>query len=384
MGGNAFRSGSKPLNIVRLRTAQYIKLRDQYQKYAVSHFATNLDLSDIVVSILMKFYGRVVVPPEAPEKGDHGDIDFLTDEPRFNFASQRLELTLGADAHTKNGGTTSFAIWMLEDSNDFFQLDIRPCKKGCLEWDSVIYAYEDLWHIIGSIVTHFGLAINDSGLHARVEEIERANNKASLLLLSNEPREMMGFLGLDELRYERGFSTLDELFEWACLMPLFRKKFFEKQTISKRDGRTREKRPISSRFVTEWLPQKATFHASTAPPATVEQMGSQAEATILTGSSTMAIAHCLGDEPVEDSKAQISPLDDGNDLLNKALMRFNKCEEYQKISEDHRKRALTETMWKEIAKVLPLQGKGLGRVMVTLKANLWRKDGQPRFRSGGR
>lgn len=328
----------------------------------------------------MKFYGRVVVPPEAPEKSDHGDIDFLTDEPLFSFTVQDLELALGADAHTKAGGTTSFAIRMLKDSNNFFQLDVHVCKKGCIEWESVIYAYGDLWHIIGSIVTRFGLVINDSGLYACIEEIEEANKKASLLLLTSKPREMMDFLGLDDLQYEKGFSTLDELFEWACSMPLFRKKFFEKETISGKEKRMREKRPMYSRFVTEWLPQKVACHASTKFPERVEQMKFQAEAVISADSSTMATAHSLGDEPVEESSAQISPLDDRSDVLKKALLRFNKREEHQKLLEDHRERVLKETMWKKIAKVLPLQGKELGRVMVALKANLWWKDGQPRLR----
>ena len=162
--------------------------------------------ADFIVSILVKLYNRVVVPPEAPEKGDNGDIDFLADEPLLNFTSQNLELSLGASAHTKAGSTTSFAIRVSEHSNNFFQLDVHVCKKGCFEWESVIYAYGDLWHIIGSIVTRFGLGINDHGLHARVEEIEETNKKVSLLHLTSEPHEMMAFLGLDDLRYERSIQ----------------------------------------------------------------------------------------------------------------------------------------------------------------------------------
>lgn len=380
MGGNAFRSGPKPLNIVRLQPKQYIKLRDQYQRCVISHLAIDISLAEFFVSILLEFYTRVVVPPEAPEKGDHGDIDFLAIEPLFNFTGQDLELGLGADAHIKAGGTTSFAIRISKDSNNLFQLDVHLCKKECFEWERVIYAYGDLWHIIGFIVTRFGLAINDSGLHARVEEIEETNKKDSLLLLTSEPREMMAFLGLDSLRYGRGFSTLDEVFEWASSMPLFRKNFFEKETISGKEGRIREKRPMYSRFVTEWLPQKATFHGSTAPQDRVVQVESQAKTLISANSSKLATAHCLGDEPAEEGNTKSSPLDDRNDLLNKALSRFNKGEEYQKMLEDQRKRTLKNAMWKKIAKVLPLQGKELGRVMAALKATVWWNNGQPRLR----
>ena len=381
MGGNAFRSGPEPLNVVRLQPEQYIKLRDQYQRCAISHLAIDLGLADFVLSILLKFYDRVVVPPEAPEKSDHGDIDFLADEPLLNFIAQDLELELGASAYTKAGGTTSFAIRVSEHSNTFFQLDVHLCMKGCFEWESVIYAYGDLWHIIGSVVTRFGLVINNFGLHARVWEIEKTNKKDALLLLTSEPSEMMAFLGLDDLRYKRGFSTLDELFDWASSMPLFRKKFFEKETFSGKEGRIREKRPMYSIFITEWLPQKATFYASTAPQDRVEQIRSQGKTHKSAGSSTLPSARCLGDEPAEEGNAKTSPLDDRNDVLKKALLRFNKREEYQKMLEDQRKRTLKEAMWRKIANVLPLQGKELGRVMVALKANLQWKDDRPRLRA---
>ena len=380
MGGNAFRSGPKPLNVVRLQPEQYIKLRDQYERCAISHLAIGLGLAELFVSILMKFYNRVVVTPEAPEKSDHGDIDFLADKPLLDFTGQDLELALGASAHIKAGSTTSFAIRVSEHSNSFFQLDVHLCKKGSFEWESVIYAYGDLWHIIGSVVTRFGLAINDSGLNARVEEIEEKNKKDSLLLLTSEPCEMMAFLGLDDLRYERGFSTLDELFEWASSMPLFHEQFFKKEIISGKEGRIREKRPMYSRFVTEWLPQKATFHASTAPQDRGEKIGSQAKTLKSAGSPTLATAHCLGDEPAERANARISPLDDRNDVLNKALLRFNRREGYQRMLEDQKKRTLKNSMWSKIAKVIPLQGKELGQVMLALKAGFWWNDGKPRLR----
>ncbi len=84
----------------------------------------------------------------------------------------------------------------------------------------------------------------NSGLHVRIEEIETTNKKDCLLRLTRNPQEMMDFIGLDCSRYEKGFSTLDELFEWAISMPLFRRKLFEKDVISEKEERAREKRPM--------------------------------------------------------------------------------------------------------------------------------------------
>ena len=191
--------------------------------------------------ILLKFYSRVIVPPEAPEKVDHGDIDVLIDEPLFKFTIEDLKHALNAEAHTKAGYVSSFAIQLPEDRDKYFQLDIQTSKKGSLEWASVIYGYGDIWHIIGSTVTRFGLALDDSGLHARVKKIEGSSRKYCLLFLTGDPQEMMDFLGLDGLKYEKGFSNLDELFDWAVSMPFFRTKIFQKETTSADQQRIREK-----------------------------------------------------------------------------------------------------------------------------------------------
>ena len=301
--------------------------------------------ADSIGSILLRFYSRVIVPPEAPEKVDHGDIDVLVDEPRFHFTTEDLKQALGAEAHTKAGCTNCFAIQLSEDGDKFFQLDIQACKKGSLEWASVIYGYGDIWHIIGSTVTRFDLAIDDSGLHARVKKIEGTSRKDRRLCLTSDPQEMMNFLGLDGLKYEQGFSNLDELFDWAVSMPFFQKKIFQKETNSADEQRIREKRPMYAKFVTEWLPQAMSSNGR-----------------------------------LDEDKTRVTPVDVGKDLLNKALLRFQKREDYERLVENQGKVATKDAMWKKIARVLPLQGKELGQAMVALKATLWWNDGKPVLR----
>lgn len=326
-------------------------------------------------SILLKYYQRTIVPPEAPEKGDHGDIDVLVDGPRLNLSGRDLEQALGADAHIKAGVISSFAIRIPGDDNSYFQLDVHLCKKGCFEWANVIHAYGDLWHIIGSMVTRFGFAINDSGLHICVGQAKETNKRDCLLLLTSDPQEMMEFLGLDKDQYEKGFSTLDELFEWAISMPFFRRKVFEKETVSGKQARIREKRPMYSIFVTEWLPQKKTFHTRTATPGSCDYLPAD--------SSTSTTMQHLQNEPLEEENAVKSQGGDRGGLINKALQRFTKHEEYQKILEDRRKSSLKDAMWNKVASELPLKGKELGQTMMALKDQLWWNNGQPTLRVGG-
>ena len=335
MGGRAFLSGPNPLNIVRLPTDQYIKLRNQYQRSAGS-LCINQGLADSVISVFLRFYKRAIVPAEAPGKADHGDIDVLVDRALFNFTNQDLAKELGAEEHTKAGGNSSFAIRLPEEGNIFFQLDVHLCKEGCFEWESVICSYGDIWHIIGSAVTRFGLAINDTGLHARIEEIEATHKKHSLLLLTSDPLEMMKFLGLDHAGYEKGFSTLNELFEWAASMPFFRRTFFEKKTVSAKEQRLREKRRMYSSFVTEWLPKTTTLQTITAPPEKMNQSDPRAELLMSAGPSDPC------PEPAEERNTATSANNERKDLLNQALVSFDKLQEYRKMLENHQKRARTD------------------------------------------
>ena len=276
----------------------------------------------------------------------------LVDRALFNFTPQDLAKELGAEEHKKAGGNWSFAIRLPEMGRTFFQLDVHQCKEGCFEWESVICSYGDIWHIIGSAVTRFGLAINNTGLHARIEEIEATHKKHSLLLLTRDPLEMMDFLGLDHARYEKGFFTLDELFEGAVSTLLFRSRFFEKKTVSAKEQRLKEKRPMYSSFVTEWLPKKTILQAVPAPPQSVNQ--NDPPAALLNSADPSKTSP----EPAEERKTDISRDRERKDLLDKALLSFDKLREYREMLENHQKRTSTDTM-KYMPKRLAPQGEEL-------------------------
>ena len=128
-------------------------------------------------------------------------------------------------------------------------------------------------------------------------------------------------------------------------MPCFRKNIFLKETTSADQQRIREKRPMYAKFVTEWLPQAMSSNGR-----------------------------------VEEHKTRVTPVDHGKDFLNKALLRFHKREDYERLVEYQMKVALKDAMWKKIARLLPLRGKELGQAMVALKATLWWNDGKPILR----
>lgn len=324
-----------------------------------------LGLIDSACRKLLEFYQFAVVPREAPEKRDHGDIDVLVDGARSRFYTHHLATSLGAIDHIRTGQTTSFAIQIPEDGNFCFQLDVRSPERNHFEWERFIYSYGGLWHIVGSIVTHFGLTIDDSGLYVRIEEIEATHEKDCRLFLTREPPKMMELLGLDDLRYDRGFSTPNELFEWVTGMPLYR-RFLEESTASERQVGVYERGPMYSKFVTEWLPQQSTLHTGRASPGKPDQKNCELDVSTSTGES------------------EIPRGDVRKDLLNRALSKFNKKGRYSQKLRNHQGRILKDAMWGKIASTLPLQGQDLDKAMAALKKSLWWDGSQPRLDAKGK
>lgn len=272
-----------------------------------------------------------------PGKLDHGDIDALVDKQLYNFTREELEIALGAERHVQAGNNSSFAIRLPHDNDgedNYFQLDVRLCTPGQFEWETIMCSYGDMWQILGATVTRVGFAINDSGLHTRIEEIEKTHRKDSLLFLTYKPGEIMEFLGLDFPRFEGAFSTREEVFDWATGSKLFRFKSFEKEMS---DKHKKSKRVMYEAFVREWLPREVEL-----------------------GRLEMS-APCL----------------DRQELLEEALERFGKRHEYGKMLQDHCQRLSKDAMWKKIAKVLPLEGTELGQAIVALKTSLWWMNGTP-------
>ncbi|KAL6712984.1 hypothetical protein ACLMJK_009380 [Lecanora helva] len=325
MGGLAFASGPEPLHVIRIPAKQYPKLTEQYRKLDKFIIATSHDIP-------LTLYENVVSPPEVPGKPDHGDIDFLVEKPLSNATTQDTAKALGAVRSVASGGGTSFAIPYPEHTDTYFQLDVNVCRKETFDFEVVMTSYGDLWHILGACATRFHLALTNSGLYLRMPEIEATHKKDSLLHLTSDPDEMMQFLGLNVEQFKREFETRDEVFEWATSSRVFRREFFEKETISVKEQRMREKRVMYRVFVMEWLPR-----ADHLPRPN----------------------QVLSREDIEEV------------IRKEALTHFHKHERYTKMLTDHQQRLLKDSVWKRIASELPLEGKELGRIMVRLKEKLY-------------
>lgn len=149
------------------------------------------DLKDRLIPLLRTIYTLVEVPPEAPGKRDHGDIDFVVAEPihvNDNDIAAKVGQVLGAVKSVEMDGnrTSNYALELNQEdcmllASDglqgpapiqriYLQVDVRVCLDA-EEWElvRVMHGYGDLGIIIGSIARNHNLLLGTKGLKVHLE-----------------------------------------------------------------------------------------------------------------------------------------------------------------------------------------------------------------------
>jgi hypothetical protein len=298
MGGKVF----ERLNVPRMSSRLYYQM--------IEEFMPKLNV----------FFERVVIPRDAPNKSDHGDIDFLVGGIRVPLRGddlwKRIEGAFAADHRAARGGSHSYAIPHPNISDAHIQVDVELAPgDGTLggddlfEWTKLMKGDADLMQIVGITHRPLGLVCNDRGFHVRIEEIEPYDKKKALIFLTRDARQALEFYGFDVPKYEEGFKSETEIFDWVAGGRFFSPWVF-KQTVEKADDRSRRrKRPMYRRFVDEYMPGR---------PETSEIFWTRQE------------------------------------VLNAALKKFDVQEEYDEKISIHRNEQAEDNLWKDIKAIIPL------------------------------
>jgi hypothetical protein len=153
MGGKAFSQSHPELQFPRIPPDRYKSLLATIRPH------------------LETLYKFVATPTEAPEKQDHGDIDFLVACPlpgSFPIPDDVRDL-LGAAYYLPmpENRTSNYALqadWTTED-NAFYQVDVHVCADED-EYSRILFfhSYGDMGMILGTMSRAVGLAMSTSGL----------------------------------------------------------------------------------------------------------------------------------------------------------------------------------------------------------------------------
>jgi hypothetical protein len=276
MGGNAFAhavsAAPSTLYIPRMTPAKYRELKQLYET----------KLRQLLPQ------RKVNILKEAPEKGSYGDMDFLVESSDEPIDWQSLARRLGAAGliiHSSGkvqncslavpmDGSVSptFNIFthkhnpadLLKNvtSAEYAQIDLEVVPRELFEWHSFYASYGDMSGLLGHMVHNVGFTICDKGLMLRLAALDAAKDmgvtnvpdKAGRIFLSNDPQQVLSFLGLSFDEYQQGFTTVDEFYRWLAHCTLLSK---DSVKVKRNDasGRQKErKRPLYSNFFNTWLP----------------------------------------------------------------------------------------------------------------------------------
>lgn len=198
MGGNAFTSVLPDAVFPRMRPAVYFALKERIQ------------------ARLSTLFAHVAVPREAPGKADYGDLDFVVAEPVEEVTLDMIKDALAAE-HSIGGDTANFAVAMPESSPSeraYVQIDVHKCATVA-EFDRVVFfhGYGDLGMMLGLLARSYGLSLGQNGLKIVVGSAD--DGEPPSFFLSADFPHILHFFGLDLARWEAGFASQTDVFEWV-------------------------------------------------------------------------------------------------------------------------------------------------------------------------
>lgn len=111
-----------------------------------------------------------------------------------------------------------------ERGHPFIQVDVRICPDtDRLQWMLFREAHGDIWSILGSMIRPLGLTVDEGAMWLRIPEIELIDKKKARVFLTDEPAEILSFLGLSAAGpcWEQPFASGEELYEYIATSRLF-------------------------------------------------------------------------------------------------------------------------------------------------------------------
>ena len=218
MGGNLFKLG-------RLAKEDYKKLETKLQVY--------LD---------EKLGEHYRIPRYYDDKPDFGDMDIIVSSAAIkkNWQNLKQEIVddLGIETHKSIGNVFSTIY-------DDFQVDYFVRDEQYFHSAWCFLSFNDIGNLIGRICKRFNLKYGERGLAYVYRRAEGNYNKD--LALSTDFKDIFSFLKLDYSKWEQGFTSKKEMFDWLVICPYFSVKPYQK--LSKSLEKRLRERPTIQAFI---------------------------------------------------------------------------------------------------------------------------------------
>lgn len=189
-----------------------------------------LKLQDEMVEILSNDFEQVSVPLYYREKNSFGDMDIIVTWPTPESDTERgqklrayIEETFNPTEIFHNDRSWSFNV-------DEIQVDIIMCEPENYDAMRHYLSYNDLGNFIGRLAHGLGLKYGQDGL---VYDHYFKGSKIGRIMVSQDYPRIFEFLGLDYTRWERGFDTLEDIFQYIVESKYFNYDKFQLKALNK-------------------------------------------------------------------------------------------------------------------------------------------------------
>lgn len=198
-----------------------------------------------VESKLLTQYPRAEVLRTFANKDSFGDADFLVDvnngeKPLLDFVKREFH-----PAPHKNGQTISFPY-------EGFQCDLISVGKENFDVSRDYLAWESGMSQ-GIVANALGLRFGWDGLHLKYPlnliSPELPAHDFFLITLEKWPEVIFSILGFDYERFQQGFATKEDLFDWIISSEYFDPKIFNLDELNHQNKTRNKKRPTYTALV---------------------------------------------------------------------------------------------------------------------------------------
>lgn len=225
MGGNAF--NAKGFESKRMTKDEYERVEKE-----ICDILSLLDIEYLTI-------------PYVREKETFGDIDIVVvkkcDKNIKNILCENIDkFNLTSEFLIRNGDVISILY------EEKYQIDLICTKEKDKNYHRNYLAYNDLGNLIGRTIKQFGYKHGHNGLFYVYRE---GNHYKEDILLTNDYFKALDILGLSIDKYNSGFDTFTDMFDYVTSSKYFDKTRFSLENLNNRNRVRDRKRKVYNDFI---------------------------------------------------------------------------------------------------------------------------------------
>lgn len=193
-----------------------------------------------IVTVLLEIFDTVLPTVYYKSKESFGDLDLIVPRPVPDDILDWLKKRFSSKVVVYNGESLKNAMSISFDYQEF-QTDLIFVHPDNLDIAHFYYSYNDLNNYVGRIAAQYGMKFGFNGLFYETPEDD--------FLISKDREKIYTFLGFDYKRYETGFETLDEIFQYIIFSKYFNTEIYQLENLNHINRTRNLKRPNYIKFL---------------------------------------------------------------------------------------------------------------------------------------